>query len=300
MTPPRTTSNLPTALSPPPYHSPQHPQTNTAGGTTSAPADSTATSSVVIVARNMLPALSPIRPVGLGIPHVPLPHSQLSPTLTAAAMPHAGGESTTQAQVQPSQHPGQGNIGTAHQHAPTEASATATPVATQIGQDYFAAPTRRPSVSKGGAGATPVPAPVPIVQDDSGPAAATTGAGANTGVESSDAGAGNGAGATPGTPGGGFIGKLRGFGRATKRAQNESAPGTPGPAPRTPGPTATGTGAVAGAGAASSTGVGVTTIAVTVTSTTITTGTTATTTTATTASSGTPVCPLAFFLAAAH
>jgi len=102
--------NIPTALSPPPPHSPQHPQTNSAGGTKSAPADSTATSSVVIVARNMLPALSPIRPVGLGIPHVPLPHTQLSPTLTAAATPHAGSESTTQAQAQPSQHPGQGNV----------------------------------------------------------------------------------------------------------------------------------------------------------------------------------------------
>jgi hypothetical protein len=293
MTPQRTTGNIPAALSPPP---PQHPQPNTTGGTTSAPADSTPTSSVVIVARNMIPALSPIRPVGLGIPHVPLPHAQLSPTLAAAATPHTGSELTPQAQAQPSQHPGQGNIGATHQHAPTEASATATPVATQIGQDYFTPPTRRPSVSKGGAGATPVPTPVPTVQEDSGPSTGAPGAGANTGMESSDTGAGNGGSVTPGTPGGGFIGKLRGFGRATKRAQNESAPGTPGPAPRTPGPTATG----AGAGAASSTGVGVTPIAVTVTSTTITTGTTTTTTTTATASSGTPVCPLSPFLAAAH
>jgi len=40
------------------------------------------------------------------------------------------------------------------------------------------------------------------------------------------------------------MGKLRGLGRTTKRAQNESAPGTPGPSTRTPGPTTPATPAV--------------------------------------------------------
>jgi hypothetical protein len=69
------------------------------------------------------------------------------------------------------------------------------------------------------------------------------------------------------------MGKLRGLGRATKRAQNENAPGTPALAVRTPGPT------TPGAGSASSTvGVAVATPA----------------TAQATAPSGTPVC-LFFF-----
>ncbi len=41
------------------------------------------------------------------------------------------------------------------------------------------------------------------------------------------------------------MGKLRGLGRATKRSQSESAPGTPVPPPRTPGTAATGPAAAA-------------------------------------------------------
>ena len=151
---------------------------------------------------------------------------------------------TPQAQPQPSQQLVQGNSGPLAQ---TDASAT--PVPTQVSQDYFTTPVRQASVSKGGAGATPVPAPAPVpvptMLDESGPAAAT-GGGANAGTEGNDTAAGNGTG-IPGTPGGGLIGKLRGLGRTTKRAQNEgTTPGTPGPAVRTPGPTTTGV--VAGAG----------------------------------------------------
>jgi len=272
---PRALGSVSAASLPSLPQSPPQSRPNSASGPTSAPVNPTGTTSIVIVARNMLPALAPMRPAGLGISHTPLSHTQLSQSPTAPiATSHVGGESaaTPQAQSQPPQQPVQGNSGPLAQ---TEVPASATPVATQVGQDYFNTPIRRPSVSKGGAGATPVPAPAPVpvptTLDESGPATAA-GAGANAGTESNDAAVGNGS-ATPGTPGGGLIGKLRGLGRATKRAQNEgSAPGTPGPVVRTPGPTATG--GVAGAGSASSTVVAAATPA----------------TSTTTTSSGTPVC----------
>ena len=56
------------------------------------------------------------------------------------------------------------------------------------------------------------------------------GAGSSTGSGAS----GNGL-ATPGTPGGGFMGKLRGLGRATKRMYGENTPGTPTSTQRMPG-----------------------------------------------------------------
>jgi WD repeat-containing protein 48 len=290
----RTSGDIPATSSPPRPHSPPQLHTNSTGGTPSATPDTTGASSVVIVAHNILPALAPIRPIGLGIPHVPLPHTQLSPTLTAAtATPRVSSESATQAQAQaqPPQQPGQGNSGATHQRSQTEASVTATPMTAQTGQDHFTVPTRRPSVSKSGAGATPVPAPVPTTQDESAPATGAAGAGVNVGAESNDVGGGNGGGATPGTPGGGFMGKLRGLGRTTKRVQNESTPGipvlAPASAPRTSGPHATG--AAAATGPVSSTGISVIPIATAVTSTTMTTATAAMATM--TASSGTSVCP---------
>ena len=261
-------------------HSPPQSRPNSASGATSAPINSTGTTSIVVVARNMLPALAPIRPAGLGISHAPLPHAQLSPNLAApVAASNVGGESiaTPQAQSQPPQQPVQGNNGPL---ARTEVPASATPVATQVGQDYFTTPIRRPSVSKGGAAATPVPAPAPVpvptTLDESGPATAAGG------TESPDTAVGNSSGATPGTPGGGLIGKLRGLGRTTKRAQNEgSTPGTPGPVVRTPGSTAPG--GVTGAGSASSTVVAA-----------------ATTATNTTTSPGTPVCFPSILLSKPH
>ena len=277
---PWTVGNV-SATSPPSLpHSPPQSRPNSAGGTTNIPIKSTGTTSIVVVARNMLPALAPARPAGLGISHAPLPHTQVSPSpAVPVAMSHVGSESPTTPQAQPPQQPVQGNSGPLAQ---TEVPASATPVATQVGQDYFSAPIRRPSMSKGGAGATPVPAPAPVpvpTLDESGTATAAGGS-ANASTESNDTAVGNGSGATPGTPGGGLIGKLRGLGRTTKRAQNEgSAPGTPAPAVRTPGSTATG--GVAGAASASST--------VVAPATTVTTSTTTTTTT-TTASPGTPVC----------
>jgi len=276
---PRTVDNV-SATSPPSLpHSPPQSRPSSAGGTTSAPINSTGTTSIVVVARNMIPALAPIRPAGLGISHAPLPHTQFSPSpAVPVATSHIGSESTTTPQAQPPQQPAQGNSGPLAQ---TEVPAPATPVATQVGQDYFTAPIRRPSVSKGVAGATPVPAPVPVpvpvpvpTLDESGTTTAAGGS-ANTSTESNDTAVGNGGGVTPGTPGGGLIGKLRGLGRTTKRAQNEgSAPVTPSPVVRTPGSTATG--GVAGAASAPSTVVAA--------------ATTATTTTTTTTSPGTPVC----------
>ena len=216
-------------------NSPQEPSVVAAADPATSSASATGTSTVVIAARNMLPALPPNQPIGLGIPQVSLPHTQLSPspaaTSTTTALP-VGDESTTQASqhVQPVQGSPSGGATTAN-------TATTSNVAAQ--KDDVPAPTRRPSVSSGGPGAAPAPAPVPPTLDDSGSgmgSSGTTAAGNGSGAS------GNGV-ATPGTPGGGIIGKLRGFGRATKRAQNENAPGTLTPAPaatRATGSTTTG------------------------------------------------------------
>ena len=228
---PQTSGNHPSATPPPPPlpHSPRgQPATVTAAAdaATNASANTTSMSAVVFAARNILPALPPSQPVGLGISQVSVPHAQLSPSLVAAstaAQPVGGGdESTTQ--------PVQGG-------ASTTAETVATPnVVAQ--KDDVPAPTRRPSASSGGPGAVAAAA-VPATPDESG-----SGAGSSSGTATGNGSgpSGNGV-ATPGTPGGGIIGKLRGLGRVTKRAQNENAPGTPTPTPvatRATGSTATG------------------------------------------------------------
>jgi hypothetical protein len=247
----RSTGNVPSATSPPPPlpHSLQQPPVITAIADVAmgASAHATGTSTVVVVAHNMLPALAPNHPVGLGIPQVSLPQTQLSQNQTIASptsvLPVGSGETTTQVP-----QPVQGGTGATHTHqraqaeVPTTATATSS-IASQ--KDDSTAPTRRPSVSSGGVRA---PAPAP---DESG---SGTGSGVNTGTGTGNGGGGNGNGlGTPGTPGGGIIGKLRGFGRATKRAQNENAPGTAAPATRATGPTTTATTTGPGAGPASST-----------------------------------------------
>ena len=240
MPPPRMINSF-TAASPPSFpHSPQEP---TAPGTVTG---ANPTSSVVVVARNILPALALSRPVGLGSPHAPiLPHFQLPQNLAAAATAQPiGSESTPTTQAHPQQsQPVQVNDSTSHQRSQTEVPATTT-TATQKGQDYFTLPTRRPSVSSGGAGSGPAPAPAsaaaPPTPDESGPA---TGSGAATGTGNGGGVSGGNGLASPGTPGGGFIGKLRGLGRTTRRAQNESTPGTPILVVRNPASTAAAQGA---------------------------------------------------------
>jgi WD repeat-containing protein 48 len=236
----RTTGNLPSATpQPPPLpHSPQESPA-AAAAAMSASANATGASNVVVVARNMLPALAP-PPVGLGISHVSPSQTQLSsntvvsPTTTVPSL--SGGDSTPQA-PQPAQGGTSGSASQPHQRAQAEALTTAPAATTSVAQkDDSAAPTRRPSVSSGGAGATPALAPASTTPDESGSGTSAT--------------SGNGL-ATPGTPGGGIIGKLRGFGRTSKRAQNENAPVTPAPVARVAGPTATATGQ--GAGPSSST-----------------------------------------------
>ncbi|KAF8493727.1 WD40 repeat-like protein [Russula emetica] len=233
---PQTTGNHTTATPPPPPlpHSPQEQPATVAAAAdavTNACAITTGTSTVVIAARNMLPALPPCQPVGLGISQVSLPLAQLSPSLAAAstttAQPVNGGdESTTQAS-----QPVQGGASSGTTAANT--AATSNVVAQK---EDVPAPTRRPSVSSGGPGAAAAAAPATPDESGSG-TGANTGAGSSSGTVTGNVSgpSGNGV-ATPGTPGGGIIGKLRGFGRATKRAQNESAPGTPTP---TPAPAAT-------------------------------------------------------------
>ena len=234
----RTTGNLPSATTQPPAlpHSPQEPPATTTAvdAATSASANATGTSTVVIVARNMLPALAP-PPVGLGISQVSLSQTQLSSNTAASpttAVPFvSGGDSTTQT-PQPAQGGTSGGATQLPQRAQAEALTTATVATMNVTQkDDSGAPTRRPSVSSGGAGATPAPAPASTTPDESGSGTSGT--------------SGNGL-ATPGTPGGGIIGKLRGFGRTSKRAQNENAPVTPAPVARAAGPTATATGQGAG------------------------------------------------------
>ena len=104
ITSPRTTGNHPaTALPPPLPHSPQE-QTATIASTADAAANAstntTGTRTVVIAARNILPALPPCKPVGLGISQVSsFPQAQLSPSLAVAsittAQPVSAGDEST-------------------------------------------------------------------------------------------------------------------------------------------------------------------------------------------------------------
>ena len=220
--PQRSITNSPS--SPPPPFSLKEPANDT-----DAAAGATRASSVVVVAHNMLPALVPNRPIGLGISHQPFPHV---PAPTLAQLSQALGshtalgssESTPQLHLQP-------------QRAQTEVPATATATeaaaaATPKGQDYFS----QVSSGEGGAGAAPTTS-----EEVSGVGTGTgTGTGPGAGSNAGAGGGGNGP-ATPGTAGGGFMGKLRGLGRTTKRAHGESTPGTPAATPRasgsvTPGP----------------------------------------------------------------
>ena len=224
---PRVTGNHPTATSPPPIlpHSPQEQSAivPAANAATNSSAIATGTSTFVIAARDMLLALPPNQPVGLSISQVSPPAVQLSPTPAAAsttiAQPAGSGDESTAQASQPIQ------VGASGGTTTTNTAATSN-VAAQ--NDDVSSPTRRPSVSSGGPGAA-----APATPDESG-----SGTGANTGVgNSSSTATGTGSGpsgngvVTPGTPGGGIIGKLRGFGRTTKRTQNENAPGTSTPTP---------------------------------------------------------------------
>ena len=201
----------------------------------------------------MLPAIAPHQTIGLGILQASPSQTQLSPNpavaSTTTVLPVSGGESTTQT-PQPAQGGTSGSATQPHQHAQAEALTTATTATTSVAtqKDDLTPLTRRPSVSSGGTGAAPAPASTTPDESGSG-----SGSGVNTGTGSSG-GTGNGSGAsgnglaTPGTPGGGIIGKLRGFGRTSKRAQNENAPGTPAPVARPTGPPATATATGQGAG----------------------------------------------------
>ena len=91
VTSPRTTGNHPATTLPPPLpHSPQEqPATiaSTADAAANASANTRGTSTVVIPARNILPALPPCTPVGLGISQVSsFPQAQLSPSLAATSI----------------------------------------------------------------------------------------------------------------------------------------------------------------------------------------------------------------------
>ncbi|KAI9457236.1 WD40 repeat-like protein [Lactarius psammicola] len=222
MPPLRAISNFPAA--PPPSSK----QDSAEGG-----ANATSTSSVVIVAPNMLPALPPNSPAK--IPSPPLPHAQpTSPTSGSPTTPISN-EPTSQHQPQHQhQHQHHPPLQPAiHQRAQTEMP-TSAGTASQQGQDYFGPPVRRPSVSSGGGSGVPAP----TSPDDPVSGGNSTGAGGAAGT--SHGGSGNGPAALSTT--GGLMGKLRGLGRATKRSQSESAPGTPVPQSRTPGTTTAATG----------------------------------------------------------
>ena len=186
VTSPRTTGNHPaTALPSPPSHSSQE-QPATVAGTADAAANSSAnttgTSTVVIAAHNILPALPPCKPVGLAISQASsLPQAQLSPSLAAASITtahpvSAGDESTTQAS-QTVQDPSGGS---------TTANTAATSTVVEQ-KDDVPAPTRRTSVSSGGgpgaAAAAAAAAAVPTTPDESGSSTGTNaGAGSGTGT----------------------------------------------------------------------------------------------------------------------
>ncbi|KAI0294110.1 hypothetical protein B0F90DRAFT_1758645 [Multifurca ochricompacta] len=220
---------------------PRGPSGNVDGaGTTIA----TGTSSVV-VSQTMLSVISPNHLVGLGIAHVPLllPLSQTRslPSQTVGS-PVTPGDNELLSTPQPQTHSQPQPVSnTAHHRAQTEIPTPSTTLATQKGQDYFTARPRRPSVSSGGGSGVPAPT---TPDDVSGWNNLGLGSAAGAAVGSSAGGSaasGNGL-AMPSTPGGGLMGKLRGLGRTTKRAQSESAPGTPVPMARSPVFATTGTG----------------------------------------------------------
>ncbi|KAI9438924.1 WD40 repeat-like protein [Lactarius indigo] len=193
---------LPTSLPAPPPSSKQGSANEAEGDTIAA-----STSSVVIVAPNILPAL-PLNSAGPDVTCPPIPNSQpTSPTSGSPTTPSSN--ETALQQHQPYPHPRP----TIHQRAQTEMPTTAG-TASQPEQDYFGPPVRRTSASSGGGSGVPVPMTTP--EDPSGS------------VGNSHAGGGNGP-AGLSTPGG-LMGKLRGLGRATKRSQSESAPGDTPPA----------------------------------------------------------------------
>ena len=168
------------ALPPPPPHSPQEQPaaiSSTANAAANASANTTGTSTVVIAARNFLPALPPCKPVGLRVSQVSsLPQAQLSPSLAAASITtaqpiSAGDESTTQAS-QPVQGPSGGSTA-------VNIAAMSNVVAQK---DDVPAPTRRASVSSGGEpGAAAATVAVPTTPDESGSSSGTN-AGAGSGT----------------------------------------------------------------------------------------------------------------------
>ena len=196
MPPLRGISNFPAA--PPPSSQQQDSAHDTEGDVNV----TSNTSSVVIVAPNMLPALSPHSSVGLGITSPPLQQTQPSPT--------SGSPASSDATPQPPPQP------SIHQLAQTEVPTTVAGTPSQQGHDYF-----------GPLASGAVPAQI-TPEDPSG--ASSTGAAGGTSHGGGPAGL-----STPG----GLMGKLRGLGRTTKRPQGESVPGTPAPQLRTPGAAAT-------------------------------------------------------------
>jgi WD repeat-containing protein 48 len=204
MPPLRGISNFPAAP-------PQQDSANDAEGDGNA---ASSTSSVVIVAPNMLPALSP-NSVGLGITRPPIPQQTQPSSTSGSPTAPSGSEATLQSQQSSSPQPA------IHQRAQMEVPPTTAFAGTPShqGQDYFGPGVSTPALT------TP--------EDPSG---------------AIHSGGGTGPAAALSTPGGGLMGKLRGLGRATKRTQNESAPGTP---VRTPGTVATTTPAVPSTAASS-------------------------------------------------
>ena len=186
----RTTGNHPTTMPPPPPpHSPEE-QPATIASTTDAAANASAntmgTSTVVIAARNILAALSPCKPVELGISQVSsFPQAQLSPSLAATSITtaqpiSAGNEFTTQAS-QAVQGPSGGS---------TTAANTAASSNVVAQKDNVPVPTHRPSVSSGGrtgAAAAAAAADVPTTPDESRSSTGTnTGAGSGAGTAVGD------------------------------------------------------------------------------------------------------------------
>ena len=141
------------------------------------------TSTVVIAARNILAALPPCKPVGLGISQVSsFPQAQLSPSLAATSITtaqpiSAGNEFTTQAS-QAVQGPSGGS---------TTAANTAASSNVVAQKDDVPVPTRRPSVLSGGrtGAAAAAAADVPTTPDESRSSTGTNagaGSGAGTAV----------------------------------------------------------------------------------------------------------------------
>ena len=182
----RGTGNFPAA--PPP------PEQRNSAEDARGEANATSTSSMVIVAPDMLPALSQNSSFDT-------PDPQAQPALPPSGSPNAPsiGDATLQ-------HQQQLPVPTLHPRVQSDATTTTTPG----GQDYFGPRV----VSSSGSSTTPAPAPT-TPEDPSG---------SGTGGQSQ-----GGTGPAASTPGGGLMGKLRGLGRTTKRVASESVPNTPGP-----------------------------------------------------------------------